>query len=780
MADLGEAVLRLTVDDTALRQGLNDAKRLVEQEVGGATERGARRGTQRQAPQRISRQRAENIGARIQADRTLLQLRESLNKLEFEGVNVDQLRTKLLDARNKAAQGLFGTFKRSTELLKNEILDERTKLNLQKQQNAERNKAAQAGRGTGPSSPIRGAAFIPGSPIALEKIASAERKLAAERDRTARATEKARASERKRAGEQRRDIISNVAIGAGFPLLFGQGIGAAGGGAIGGGLGALFGGTAGFAGSIVGTAVGAAFDTALQKGLELAKGLEDPIKNFEALRQAAVLSSRAVEKNAEALIAAGREEEAAALIRGDLLRTFGSTEALKEYQAATDELNRTWTQAGIALTQFVAGPLAEFLRAITVGLGGGPVRGAIEDTQRAQELIQSSPQRRQQFERLAAQRGLRFTDSNLTVNSADLQKRVEVVREFLALNGQLTAEQRKQKQQVEDTAAGAERTRQANQLNLDIVEATARGNRVQALELERRLAVLQETRRLAALGTDADPIARDIIRTETAEKLRSIDEKRAALQQEINRELFTEQQTRTRLERSVSNTQALIAAQPGLYRDTLRSIQQVTASIEEARAKEAELGFQIGQARIGGREEEANQLVRQQQIAATETRAKLAEGALALKEAGESIRKNIEDATASLQNLRLTNLRFLSPREQASVRQQIEEDFQAAAERRGFTPRIRGRGTRALQEKQSFIEFERQERQLTKSIADGNAALTQINSELATRFDALTQTNVTLAEATNALASKNWTVDINVINQAGGASTVNAINGLAQ
>lgn len=52
------------------------------------------------------------------------------------------------------------------------------------------------------------------------------------------------------------DIASNAIIGGAFPLLFGQGGGAATGGAIGGAVGGLFGGAGGFAGSLLGTLIG--------------------------------------------------------------------------------------------------------------------------------------------------------------------------------------------------------------------------------------------------------------------------------------------------------------------------------------------------------------------------------------------------------------------------------------------------------------------------------------------------------------------------------------------
>lgn len=58
----------------------------------------------------------------------------------------------------------------------------------------------------------------------------------------------------------RNSALSNVAIGASFPLLFGQSGAAAIGGAVGGGLGSLLGPTGGFAGSLIGTVIGDLID----------------------------------------------------------------------------------------------------------------------------------------------------------------------------------------------------------------------------------------------------------------------------------------------------------------------------------------------------------------------------------------------------------------------------------------------------------------------------------------------------------------------------------------
>jgi len=99
----------------------------------------------------------------------------------------------------------------------------------------------------GPRNPIGGAANIPGSPAFLS---AQQRQQTGFRNRT-------------------RDVVSNAIIGGAFPLLFGQGGGAAIGGGLGGAIGGLAGGTLGFGLSLVGTAIGQAADEAQMLSKEL-------------------------------------------------------------------------------------------------------------------------------------------------------------------------------------------------------------------------------------------------------------------------------------------------------------------------------------------------------------------------------------------------------------------------------------------------------------------------------------------------------------------------------
>ena len=125
---------------------------------------------------------------------------------------------------------------------------------------ARKKAASEAIRLTGQTSPIGGAVGIPGSPAAL------------------------RAAER---AQRLRSASSSALIGGAFPLLFGQGLGAAGGGLVGGFGGGIIGGEFGFGLSLIGTQVGSIFDQLASKAVDLGAALNPLTADIEAVVTAA-------------------------------------------------------------------------------------------------------------------------------------------------------------------------------------------------------------------------------------------------------------------------------------------------------------------------------------------------------------------------------------------------------------------------------------------------------------------------------------------------------------
>nr|BAR25937.1 phage tail tape measure protein [uncultured Mediterranean phage uvMED]BAR25965.1 phage tail tape measure protein [uncultured Mediterranean phage uvMED]BAR26012.1 phage tail tape measure protein [uncultured Mediterranean phage uvMED]BAR26023.1 phage tail tape measure protein [uncultured Mediterranean phage uvMED]BAR26062.1 phage tail tape measure protein [uncultured Mediterranean phage uvMED] len=138
---------------------------------------------------------------------------------------------------------------------------------------------------------------------------------------------------------RRENAISSAIIGGGFPLLFGQGPGAAVGGALGGGAGGFMGGQMGFALSIAGTAVGSAVDQFVGKITELAGSLKSTESIFSALENAGYKVSDVTKEIAASYEEAGLFADAYQLAINELNSRLGDDGAAK-LQAYQDELDR--------------------------------------------------------------------------------------------------------------------------------------------------------------------------------------------------------------------------------------------------------------------------------------------------------------------------------------------------------------------------------------------------------------------------------------------------------
>jgi hypothetical protein len=313
------------------------------------------------------------------------QLSNRINVLAAKGADISSLRTNFEQANAAALKGQFGTSQRLIQNLTREVSLRETNLriaNLREAAEKRRIKAATtatsaagAPKPQGPFSPVGGLKTIPKSPAGIRE----QKRIDAAKAREAKAAERAAIAQERRASQGLRQAqtearlrqknlrgrvggaISSGIIGGGFPLLFGQGLGAAAGGLAGGVGGGALGGGFGFGLSVVGTALGAAFDEALNKAKTLATGLQDPIGQFDALKQASLLSGKSVEKQAQSLIAAGREAEAAALIQRDLATSYGDISDLTALSSSFDQLARIFAQLSVTTAQFVSGPLTEFL-----------------------------------------------------------------------------------------------------------------------------------------------------------------------------------------------------------------------------------------------------------------------------------------------------------------------------------------------------------------------------------------------------------------------------------
>ena len=195
----------------------------------------------------------------------------------------------------------------------------------------------------------------------------------------------------------RNQALSNALIGGAFPLLFGQGLGAAAGGGLGGGAGGILGGQFGFALSLVGTSVGAALDR-LIKGLnDFGSALKTTDGALKLMTERNLFSSKAIEKQAEALKRQGRQAELNELITKDLSNSLGAV-AVKDVQKFSTEMEELSRMFGILTTQFqilAAGPLAKVVDLINTVVGRQVLESRIANQLRA--LQKGDPERFKQF-----------------------------------------------------------------------------------------------------------------------------------------------------------------------------------------------------------------------------------------------------------------------------------------------------------------------------------------------------------------------------------------------
>lgn len=150
-----------------------------------------------------------------------------------------------------------------------------------------------------------------------------------------------------RRGGSGRDALGNAIIGGAFPLLFGQGTGAALGGGIGGAVGGLLGGQFGFGLSLVGTALGQTFDNASKAAADFTKELKETGDATGALEQALGGLDKGTRTTIQNLARSGQQAAAAEKSFDALAQKIGveQAEALKRAGDATTEWGKnfqTW------------------------------------------------------------------------------------------------------------------------------------------------------------------------------------------------------------------------------------------------------------------------------------------------------------------------------------------------------------------------------------------------------------------------------------------------------
>ena len=172
--------------------------------------------------------------------------------------------------------------------------------------------------------------------------------------------------EQKRRG---RNLQQDLALGAGFPLLFGGGAGSV----LGGVAGALAGGgKGGFGLQVLGSAIGQQVDAFVQATQETAVALTSTAGALELMREKSLFTSEGSKELAAQLEEQGDVAALASHLTEELVSQIGDAGviALQDLGSTTNETTKLWNQLTAQLQILIAGPLNGFLQLVNNMIGG--------------------------------------------------------------------------------------------------------------------------------------------------------------------------------------------------------------------------------------------------------------------------------------------------------------------------------------------------------------------------------------------------------------------------
>jgi uncharacterized membrane protein len=321
-----ERALNLQKSNSLLTQGVTGLKAqiAVAEQLNGvydAIVRSLERANERQS--QLYRARANRAQRQEQGGENLQRL-ERINKLATNNVLQEQLRNKVALAGNAIRVNDFNTAK---------------KLGVE----------------------------IDSLLTAEEKRIDVARRVLAFRQKERKAAKDAAAQSSKERGK----FAENLALGAGFPLLFGAGAGS-----VAGSIAGSFVGT-GFGGQILGGAVGQILDDFSSKLKDVATSLSKPKEALEALEEAGLKVDDSIRQQVDSLLEAGKSYEAQQLVLQQITETLGpdAVSQLAAYDQETKKLEKSYQQAYSALVRELLPAMVGFvglLNAVAGAFGNMP------------------------------------------------------------------------------------------------------------------------------------------------------------------------------------------------------------------------------------------------------------------------------------------------------------------------------------------------------------------------------------------------------------------------
>ena len=222
---------------------------------------------------------------------------------------------------------------------------------------------------------------------------------------------------------RRRRLSEDLALGAGFPLLFGGGTGSVLGGVAGAAAG---GGKGGFGTQILFSAIGQQIDQLAESAKELGKALSPLTADLDAVLEAAGTLNSESGILARRLKEAGEEQLALSVATEDLSRIVGTdgVNALREFGSETSELNLAIKQ----LVLDVQVGIARLAKAATNFTGSVDERQVRQSVEQARGLIRSgkaSPELVTAFNKRASSTDLSGAFGAITDNEKDIVRLVK-------------------------------------------------------------------------------------------------------------------------------------------------------------------------------------------------------------------------------------------------------------------------------------------------------------------------------------------------------------------
>ncbi len=305
---------------------------------------------------------------------------------------------------------------------------------------------------------------------------------------------------RKNRQERRERLQEGLMLGAGFPVLFGGGLGAVGGGVAGAVLQSKMGPGKGFGAQILLSAVGqqidAMFSAVMTRTKELAAALDDPINNIQVLIKALGQTGTEFGNTISSLEKMGLKAQAGEIVLQKFNDQFGklTTKSLAEVNKEQKDLTNQLNILGTSISILVSGPLANFIKTINEGITGP--QGDISNVHdffknqvrtKTKRLIMD-----EKFEKITGQKSIDLIDKKIPkeiLESAEFKKNVRTFLdtaadpEGAAGRAESDAATARAKKALADARA-FELSIQKDQLEIDKLSLTARGEDLDVMAKE--------------------------------------------------------------------------------------------------------------------------------------------------------------------------------------------------------------------------------------------------------------------------------------------------------